>query len=840
MRVFEFAKVLGMPSKALMSDLRPLNVEVPNHMSALDDQIVVRICEKYSFPVPESVLASLEKNKAKAAAEAKKQAAAAAKARKTQEEEESRQAEEKRRLRPADVESPAAGDAPSGDRAGPSATRESESETDESLSLKKDIESAWSAPTADSSPKIRFDVEAREDKVPPPPAVETTDAAADEDEVAAVPSRMGKVTPLYRAGTPRHAPRSAERPDYGRRRKSSGPGYRDKSMRRSPRERAAAPSRTKDSDKPVISVRGPVVVKDLAEMMNIKPNELIADLMSINVFAAIQQTLDVAVARQIAEKRGFDFRHEKKLDEHRQAMRQQQAAETEEEQDRPEDLLPRAPVVTFLGHVDHGKTSLLDRIRKTRVAAGESGGITQHIGAYTVETNGARITFLDTPGHAAFTAMRARGAMLTDIAVLIVAADDGIMPQTREAIDHARAAGTSIMVAINKIDLPGANVAGVMSQLQAEGLAPEEWGGEVICCPVSAETGEGIDHLLEMIALQSEVLELKANPKARARGYVIESQLETGMGPTANLLVKNGTLHVGDIVLCGHLYGRVKALINDHGVKIKSAPPSTPVKALGLSGVPEAGTEFSVCANERVARASAGEKKEDLRSGQLDAVKKTSLENLLQNMGQSEVKQLNLILKADTQGSVEAVAQSLNEIKSDKAALNILHTGTGNIVANDIMLASASNAVVVGFHVSKEPGIDAVVKHEGVEVRLYRIIYELIDEVRNAMVGLLAPKIEETVLGRAEIRQVFTMGKRSKIAGCMVVKGRVNPKARVRVLRDQETLHEGKISSLKRFQDDAAEVREGMECGIRLDKFLDFAEGDILEFYELKEVQQTL
>ena len=667
---------------------------------------------------------------------------------------------------------------------------------------------------------------------------------------APVPEPSPKAEPAPKSVQEPAAPPPAAPPPQGK------PSVRDaRSSRSASRVRPGASAPQKHAGKPistpgsasgkklpgkaVISVRGPVGVKELAAMMGIRPNELIADLMAMNIFAAIHQIVDVRVAREVAEKRGFEFRHEKKLDEHRQAQKRQQD-DTVEQEDRAEDLVPRSPVVTFLGHVDHGKTSLLDRIRKTKVAAGESGGITQHIGAYTVETQGARITFLDTPGHAAFTAMRARGAQLTDIAVLIVAADDGIMPQTKEAIDHARAAQTAIIVAINKIDLPGANVANVMKQLQAHDLAPEEWGGETICCPVSAETGEGIDHLLEMIVLQAEILELKANPRRRAAGYVIEARLEPGMGPTANLLVKSGTLKVGDIVLCGALHGKVKALISDQGIKLKSAPPSTPVKCLGLSGVPEAGTEFSVCSDERVARTAAQTTKEAYRTRDLDGVQKATLDTLLTQMEKSDVKQLNLIVKADTQGSIEAVIQSLNEIKSDKAILNILHTGTGNITGNDIMLASASRAVVAGFYVSKEPGIDAMAKHEGVEIRLYRVIYELIDDVRDAMVGLLAPKIEEHVLGRAEIRQVFTMGKRNKVAGCMVIKGRVNAKARVRVLRNNETLHEGRIASLKRFQDDAAEVRESMECGIRLDKFLDFSEGDLLEFYELEEVKQTL
>ena len=613
------------------------------------------------------------------------------------------------------------------------------------------------------------------------------------------------------------------------------------------KEKVAAPEPdaavTSSKEGNVITIRGAIGVKDLAGELGLRPNQLIAELMSMNIFAAINQTLDIKVAREVAEKHGFELEHEKKIDEHRLAQQQQRIAaaeEPEEEKDRPEDLLPRAPVVTFLGHVDHGKTSLLDKIRNTHVAAGESGGITQHIGAYTVDAGGSQITFLDTPGHAAFTAMRARGAKLTDIAVIIIAADDGIMPQTKEAISHAQAAEVALMVAINKIDTPGANVANVMQQLQAEGLAPEEWGGEMICCSVSAITGEGIDHLLEMILLQSEVLELKENPDKRARGYVVESQLEAGMGPTANLLVKAGTLKIGDALLCNRFHGKVKALINDHGVKVKSAGPSIPVKCLGLSGVPEAGMAFRVCSSEKIARATAQETEQNNKDQTVVSQKKASLDDIFQELKDNEKQELKVILKADTQGSVEAIVHSLEEIQSDKVSLNIILTGTSNITENDIMLASASNAVILGFHTAKEPGVDSAAKHHGVEVRLHRVIYELIDEVREGMTGLLAPKIEEHVRGQAEIRQVFVMGKRNKVAGCLVVKGFITPKLHVRVKRNDEILHEGRIASLKHFQDDVAQVKEAQECGIRLEDYLEFAEGDNLEFYELEEVQQTL
>ncbi|MBL7077997.1 MAG: translation initiation factor IF-2 [Kiritimatiellae bacterium] len=587
----------------------------------------------------------------------------------------------------------------------------------------------------------------------------------------------------------------------------------------------------------VLRLRGPIIVKNLAEVLDLKPNIIIAELMKMNILAAINQSIDVNVIRKIAEKHGFTVQVEKRGP---RPSIENKLAERPEDEDQPEDMMPRPPVVTFLGHVDHGKTSLLDQIRNAKVAAGESGGITQHIGAYTVEVGGKKITFLDTPGHAAFTAMRARGANLTDVAVIIIAADDGIMPQTREAIKHVQAADVSMMIAINKIDMPAADVQRVMQQLQAEGLAPEEWGGEVICCPVSAETGEGIDHLLEMILLQADILELKANPTRRSEGFVIEAQLEPGMGPTANLLVKRGSLTVGDVILCGQYCGKVRALLNDHGAKVKSAGPSTPVKCLGLPGVPGAGDRFQVFANEKAAKSLAAEEAQKLRQESLYTPVKTSLDSLFSQIEEGQKMELKVVLKADTQGSVEAIASSLEEIESDKVVLNIILSGTGNVTGNDVMLASASDAIILAFHVGKETGVDATAKHEGVEIRLHQVIYELIDEVRDAMTGLLKPVIQEDVRGEAEIRKVFVVGKRTKVAGCLVVKGNVRPKYRARVRRGDEILSQGRIESLKHFQDEVAEVRESQECGIRLDKAMDYEEGDRLEFYELTEIAATL
>ncbi|MFA7370161.1 MAG: translation initiation factor IF-2, partial [Kiritimatiellales bacterium] len=586
-----------------------------------------------------------------------------------------------------------------------------------------------------------------------------------------------------------------------------------------------------------------IAVKELAEKMAIKPNQLIAELMRMNIFASLNQDIDIKIAKQIGEKHGFTVELKKKdkpQPKPVEAVPRKPVAPVEKE--RPEDLEIRPPIVTFMGHVDHGKTSLLDRIRNTKVVAGESGGITQHIGAYTVDMDARRITFLDTPGHAAFTAMRARGANVTDIAVLVVAADDGVMPQTIEAIKHAKAAGVCIIVAMNKMDLPGTHPDRIKQQLNEHGVMVEEWGGTIGCIPVSAATGSGIDALLERITLDAEMLELRANAHKRANGFVIEAQMEPGMGPTATLLVRDGTLKVGDNVICGAQCGRIKALINDQGKQVRTAGPSCAVKCLGLTGVPGAGDEFTVCANAAEARQLSETLLADLKSADLNQAPrgKVSLDDLFGKAGAGEVKELNVIVKCDVQGSVEAITHSLEGIKSDKVKLKILVSDVGNITTNDIMLASASNAIILGFHVAKEAGVTASAKKEGVEIRLYSIIYELIEEVEAAMCGLLDPELRETYLGKAEIRAIFDMGKRNKVAGCMVVEGKITSRASIRIKRGNEVLYKGTIGSLKRFQSDAAEVRDGQECGIRPDNFMNFLEGDIIEAYTVEKIAQKL
>jgi len=593
-----------------------------------------------------------------------------------------------------------------------------------------------------------------------------------------------------------------------------------------------------------------VVVKEFAEMMDLKPNVVIAELMKMNVFASINAEIDLKIAKEIGEKHGFTVRKEEKKKAAPQqpkiSAKKAAAKKKQEAEDTPDALLPRPPVVTFMGHVDHGKTSLLDKVRDTRVTAGESGGITQHIGAYTVELNDNKITFLDTPGHAAFTAMRARGANLTDIVVLVVAADDGVMPQTLEAIKHAKAAGVCIIVAMNKMDLRSANPDRLKQQLQEHELMVEDWGGDIGCIGVSAHTGEGIDGLLERILLESEMLELKANPNKPANGFVVEAQMEQGMGPTASVLVKEGTLKVGDAVTCGKYWGRIKDLISDQGKKIRAAGPSTAVKILGLTNAPGAGDEFQAMSTDKEARAISEEMQAEDRQAQLGgasaaAPKKMSLDDLFGTAGVgNEKKELKVIIKADVQGSVEAIAHSLSGIKSDKVEINIISNDVGNITPNDVMLASASDAIILGFHTGNENGTNAAAKREGVEIRLYSIIYELIEEVESAMKGLLEPELREQIIGEAEIREVFELSKKSKIAGCMVMSGRVTAKASIRIKRGNNILFNGLIGSLKRFQNEAAEVRQGQECGIRPDNFTNFDAGDTIEAYLVEKITQEL
>jgi translation initiation factor IF-2 len=606
-------------------------------------------------------------------------------------------------------------------------------------------------------------------------------------------------------------------------------------------EPEAVPEVSADNRK-IIHIKPPIVVRDLAAQLDLKPFQLIADLMELNIFASITQAIEPEIAAKVCEKHGAIFEREKRQKDggvHKVAEVIVEPKKKKVEEVKPSELQSRPPIITMMGHVDHGKTSLLDAIRKARVAAGEAGGITQHIGAYSVKRGESSITFLDTPGHAAFTAMRARGANVTDIVVLVVAADDGLMPQTIEAINHAKAAKVTIMVAINKIDLPGANIDKVKGQLQEHGLQPEDWGGETICCEVSATKGTGIDNLLENMAIQAEVLELKANPDDDARCTVIEAQIEAGRGPTATVIVNTGTLKVGQAFISGNYWGKVKQLIDDHGKPVKEAGPAMPVKVLGFSGLPKAGDELVMMANERDARTLSEERLETLRTEKLSTPQRATLESLFDSMAADARKNLHIVLKSDVQGSLEALTASLGEIKSDKISLDIIHGAVGPVTESDVLLSSASNAVIVGFSVKVENGASQAAKREGVQIKLYSIIYELIDQIKEAMAGMLDPELRESVVGHAEVKQVFDLSK-GRVAGCMVTDGRIARTARARVLRKRQPIYDGGIGTLRRFQDEVKEVRAGLECGIKLGDFTEYEAGDIIECYTLEKIAQTL
>jgi translation initiation factor IF-2 len=579
-----------------------------------------------------------------------------------------------------------------------------------------------------------------------------------------------------------------------------------------------------------IKIPDKVTVSDLAKAMSVKAAELIRKLMALGMVANINQTIDYETASLLADDFGYE------LGEARFDMEKSLT----EVEDKPEELKPRPPVVTIMGHVDHGKTSLLDYIRKSNIIAGESGGITQHIGAYYVERKGGDIVFLDTPGHEAFTAMRARGAKVTDIIVLVVAADDGVMPQTKEAINHGRAANIPIVVAINKIDKPEANVDRVRRELAELGLAPEEWGGQTIFGSISAKTGEGVDELLELILLQAEVLELRANPDKPARGTVIEARLDKSRGPVATVLIRTGTLKQGSFFICGEHFGKVRAMLNNRGKRMIVATPSTPVEVYGISGVPMAGDEFIVVPDEKTAkevieyRLNQSKKWEGERRGIV------SLDDLFQKIKEGEVKELNLVLKADVQGSIEAISDSLGKLATEEVKLKIIHSSTGAISETDVMLASASGAIIIGFNVRANPRVTELAEKEKVDVRYYDVIYNLIQDIKKAMAGLLEPVFKENFIGRATVKEVFHIPKVGTVGGCMVTDGRVERNARARLLRDEVVVVDGKIASLRRFKDDVKEVQTGYECGITLENFQDLKPGDVFEVYQVEEVRPEL
>ena len=569
-----------------------------------------------------------------------------------------------------------------------------------------------------------------------------------------------------------------------------------------------------------------ITVGELATRLKVTATEVIKKLMMLGVMATINEEIDFDTASLVAEELGAKVEHEVIVTIEDRLI---------DEDDDAEDTEERCPVVCVMGHVDHGKTSVLDRIRNAHVTAGEAGGITQHIGAYQVRYEGKDITFLDTPGHEAFTAMRARGANITDIAILVVAADDGIMPQTVESINHAKAAGITVIVAINKMDKEGANPDRIKEELTKYGMVCEEWGGDVICVPVSAKTGEGIDDLLENILLVAETSELKANPDRRAKGTVVEARLDKGRGPIATLLVQNGTLHVGDVIIAGTAVGRVRVMTNDKGQAVESAGPSVPVEITGLAEVPEAGDTFNAVEDERLARELVEQRKHEAKQAKFNEYQKVTLDNLFSQIEQGEMKELSLIVKADVQGSVEAVTQSLEKLSNDEVRVRVIHGGVGGIKESDVMLASASNAIIIGFNVRPDQTAEEIAARDKVDIRTYRVIYDAIEEIETAMKGMLAPKFREVVMGRIEVRQVYKISNVGAVAGAYVLNGKVTRQCEIRVVRDGIVIAEDKMSSLKRFKDDVKEVGESYECGITLEKFRDFKEGDIFEAFIMEE-----
>lgn len=678
------------------------------------------------------------------------------------------------------------------------------------------------------------------ERPPAPPPIRTAGGSAGPGSVKRPSTPQGPPRPP--SGPPRPPGHVAPPPPA----KGSGPAVtvapRPPSQPTTPsipkRPESASPAATPASDRPrsTISVKPPIVVKDFATSLKLKPFQLISELMEMGIFAALNQTIEEDVARRIANRQGYDLeiRHRGESDA---AGKKEVAADVQEK------LEPRPPVCCILGHVDHGKTTLLDSLRKTRVTEGEFGGITQHLGAYQIEHNGQTISFLDTPGHSAFSAMRERGAGITDIAILVVAADDGFMPQTDEALKYAKRSQAALVVAINKIDAKGANIDRVKTQMQERGIAPEDWGGETITVPISALKGENLDQLLEMILLQSEIMELMAPVKGPASGVILESEIEQGRGPTASILVQKGTLKVGDALVCGTTSCKIKAIMNDRGERLKSAGPSAAVRIIGWSEAPAAGARFESVKNEREAKRLAAEELDQLRSEedalQREAKAKGGLEALFGAIEESRKSTLGIILKTDVRGSLEAIRGELNSIESDKVGLRIINAGIGPITKKDVEIAATSGATIVGFNVRPEPGVQGLAKHHAIEIYSDTIIYELIDTVRDRMAELLEPEIREQKLGAAEVRAVFPLGKR-KVAGCMVTEGKLKRDTLARLFRKGEVVHESRIATLKRFKDDATEVRAGYECGCSIEGYHEYAEGDTIECYEIVKVRPSL
>ena len=809
-RIHEVAKDFGMSSKEIIAILEKYSDEPKKHSTALEDKelnvIFDTLTQNSEVESFDAYFAAGERAKAEKAAPKAEPAAQQAKSEAKQEPAK----EEKKEAPKADKKAPAKKDAPKAEKEAPKAPEKKAAPQQKAAQPQQNAQ-----PKKEKSDKLQARTKGEKRRV------DTRNSNVD----------LEKYNEKYDEMASQGGRRDHEMGASKQKLKQKSQQYRKQGMRSGKRETEAEKLKriAAERAKKTLTIRIPdeITVGELAEMLRRTAAEVIKEMFKLGTMATVNQVIDFDTAEIVATELGAKVEKEVVVSIEERII--------DDHQDSEEDLLPRDPVVCVMGHVDHGKTSILDAIRNASVTATEAGGITQHIGAYRVDLDGQKITFLDTPGHAAFTSMRARGAMATDIAVLVVAADDGIMPQTIEAINHAKAAGVQIIVAINKMDKEGANPDRIKQQLTEHGLVPEEWGGEAICVPVSAKTHMGIDSLLESILLVAEMAELKANPNRAAKGVVIEARLDKGRGPIATLLVQNGTLNAGDIVVAGQSVGRVRVMSNERGQRIKQAGPSVPVEITGLDVTPNAGDIFDVASDEKLARELVEKKKHEAKQAEWNAQQKVTLDNLFSSLKEGELKQLNIIVKADVNGSVEAVKQNLEKLSNEEVKVSVIHGGVGAINESDVQLASISNAIIVGFNVRPDANAISLAERDNVEMRMYRVIYDCLEEIEAAMKGMLAPKFRELALGRIEVRTVMNLSSVGKIAGSYVLEGKVQRNALIRVVRDGIVITEDSISSLRRFKDDVKEVQTGFECGIGLEKFNDIKEGDIFECFMMEE-----
>lgn len=838
LRVHELSKELGIRSKDLIRILNEMGAGVKNHMSTVEEKYLNQVRQSFNTGV------KVKKEPAVSPKDTKDQEAPVKKTTtssdKTVSPPKTREAEKTREKVDAEPQKAADGPKKTAPPKAPAAvTKPAEQKTTAAPARPAGEQREAAAPPVGARQEKKVAVLERKPEAPRAgvksakpgkPAVTGKKADSRRPEGQKEKGRPAAVATRTKGQQPS---RKQEKQEAGRKPVREEKGKAEKTPmkehpRKKPAKKAARPPQPVTMVK-AVQIPERITVKEFAQAIEVAVGEVIKKLISYGVMAGINQEIDFDTAALVGEEFGVEVTPAPTIEEE---------LKVEEIVDDPASLQPRWPVVTIMGHVDHGKTSLLDAIRESNITASEAGGITQHIGAYQVEIGDKKITFLDTPGHEAFTAMRARGAQVTDIAVLVVAADDGVMPQTVEAINHAKAAQIPIIVAINKIDLPVANPDRIKQELSQHDLVPEAWGGDTVYVEVSALKKQGLDELLDMILLVAEMRDLKANPNRPAKGTVIEAKLDKGRGPVATVLVQNGTLSVGDTIIAGMHSGKVRALVNDKGKKVKKAGPSEPVEIIGLNDLPEAGDTFYVT-DEKTARQLAVKRQQFYREQELKKSQRVSLDDLFERIKEGEIKELNIILKADVHGTVEATRQSLEQLTTDEVRVRVIHSGVGAVNESDVMLASASNAVIIGFNVRPDPNAKRLAEREKVDIRLYRVIYNIIEDVRKAMEGMLAPEYEEVILGRAEVRAVFKVPKVGNVAGSYVLEGKITRNSEARILRDNVVIYEGKIESLKRFKDDVKEVPGGFECGIGLEKFNDIKEGDVIESFIYREVKKT-